>query len=227
MKRVLLCGVALATLTALAGSAVAADIQRRTEITKAPAAAYVVPIYNWTGFYAGLYGGWGGGDARVSGTPGTGSFNVSGGLVGGTIGYNWQAGQAVFGWESDIGWSGIDGSAACGFRTCSVKNTWLGTTRGRLGYAMDRMMPYITGGVAYGEVKADATGLAGASSTRVGWTLGTGIEFAMASPWTAKVEYLYADLGHFSCGASCGVVAGSGDISFKTHIVRAGLNYRF
>ncbi len=226
MKHVLLCGVAMVTLAALAGSALAADIPRRTEITKAPV-AYVAPIYNWTGLYAGLYGGWGGGDARIEGTPGTGGFDVSGGLFGGTLGYNWQAGQTVFGLETDIGWSGIDGSAACGGRSCSVKNTWLGTTRGRLGYAMDRMMPYVTGGLAYGEVKANASGLGGASSTRAGWTLGAGVEFAMANPWTAKVEYLYADLGDFNCGASCGVVTGSGDVKFKTHIVRAGLNYRF
>jgi outer membrane immunogenic protein len=152
---------------------------------------------------------------------------VSGGLFGGTLGYNWQTGQVVFGLETDISWSGIDGSAACGVLSCGVKNDWLGTARGRLGVAIDRFMPYITGGLAYGSVDASATGLAGASSTQAGWTLGGGVEFGLPAPWSAKLEYLYVDLGDFSCGAACGVTAGSGDVSFKTHIVRAGLNYRF
>lgn len=223
MKRVFLSGVALA---ALAGSATAADIPRRVEQTKAPV-VYAPPIYNWSGLYVGISGGWGGGDAEIIGTPGTGGFDVSGGLFGGTLGYNWQVGQVVFGVETDISWSGIDGSATCGALTCDVRNDWLGTARGRLGYAIDRFMPYITGGLAFGKVEADATGLAGASSTRTGWTLGGGMEFALANPWTAKLEYLYVDLGDFTCGASCGVVTGSGDVSFKSHIARVGLNYRF
>ncbi|HZS65217.1 MAG TPA: outer membrane protein [Xanthobacteraceae bacterium] len=226
MKRVFRSGVAVAALIGLAGSAYAADIARRVQKPVAPA-PYVAPVYNWSGLYAGVYGGGGWGTAEISGTPGTGSFDVSGGLVGGTLGYNWQAGPWVYGLETDIGWSGIKDSAACGGLSCSVKNSWLGTTRARLGYATDRIMPYITGGAAYGEVKAEASGLGGASSTRAGWTLGGGMEFALNGPWTAKVEYLYADLGSFNCGVSCGVAAGSGDVSFRTHIVRAGLNYRF
>jgi outer membrane immunogenic protein len=226
MKRVFLCGVAMAALIGLVGSAGAADIVRRPPPTKAPV-TYVPPVYNWSGPYAGLYGGGGWGSAEIEGTPGTGSFDASGGLFGGTLGYNWQAGQIVYGLETDIGWSGIDGNATCGALSCSVKNSWLGTTRGRLGYAMDRWMPYLTGGAAYGEVKANATGLPGASSTRAGWTLGGGVEFALSGPWTAKVEYLYADLGKFNCGASCGVTTGSGDVKFRSNILRAGLNYRF
>jgi len=224
MKRVLLSGVAMA---ALVGSAAAADIPRRVEQPAKAPATYVAPIYNWSGFYAGINGGWGGGDAEITGTPGPGSFDVSGGLVGGTLGYNWQIGQAVFGLETDLNWSGIDGTAACGALTCGVSNNWLGTARGRLGYAIDRVMPYVTGGLAFGEVEATATGLAGASSTQTGWTVGGGLEFALAAPWTAKLEYLYVDLGDFNCGASCGVATGSGDVSFKTHIARAGLNFRF
>ena len=224
MKRVLLSGVAL---VALAGTAVAADIPRKVAQPARAPVAYVAPVYNWTGPYIGINGGWGSGDAELEGTPGTGSFGVSGGLFGGTIGYNWQAGQTVFGLEADLGWSGIDGSAACGARTCGVENSWLGTVRGRLGYAIDRFMPYLTGGLAVGEVKATATGLAGASNTQTGWTVGGGVEFAFGTPWTAKLEYLFVDLGDFTCGASCGVTAGTGDVSFQTHIVRAGLNYRF
>ncbi len=76
--------------------------------------------------------------------------------------------------------------------------------RGRLGYAADRFMPYVTGGLAVGDIKASLPGFAGGSATNVGWTAGGGIEFAIAGHWTAKAEYLYVDLGHFSCGIACG-----------------------
>ncbi len=220
MKRVFLCGVAMA---ALAGSAGAADIPRRVEATKAPV-AYVAPIYNWTGAYIGINGGWAGGDAGM----GAVGFDVDGGLVGATLGYNWQAGQAVFGLEGDINWTNIEGSGTCGALTCRVSNNWLGTVRGRLGYAIDRFMPYVTGGLAFGDVEASATGLSGSSNTQTGWTVGGGVEFALApARWTAKLEYLYVDLGEFTCGAAACGAAAAGDVTFNSHIVRAGLNYRF
>jgi outer membrane immunogenic protein len=225
MKRVLLSGVALA---ALVGSASAADIPRRVQPVRAAApVAYVAPIYNWTGFYAGINGGGGWGTSSFSGPPRTGDFDTSGGLFGGTLGYNWQTNQVVFGVETDFDWSNIEGSVRCapGVR-CNVTNNWLGTTRGRIGYAMDRLMPYVTGGVAYGEVEANATGFRGRSDMRAGWTLGGGIEFALSAPWTAKLEYLYVDLGDFACGRACGGAAPD-NVEFRSHIVRAGLNYRF
>jgi outer membrane immunogenic protein len=181
---------------------------------------YVAPIYNWTGFYVGINGGGGWGHSDFS-APFTGSSNMSGGLVGGTFGYNWQMNQVVLGLETDIDWSNIRGSSACGFGfSCETKNTWLGTFRGRLGYAADRFMPYVTGGLAYGGVKTSVAGFGDSSTSKAGWTLGGGVEFAIAGPWTAKVEYLYVDLGRTSS------VLGS-DASFRTNIVRAGLNYRF
>ena len=123
-------------------------------------------------------------------------FNTSGGLVGGTLGYNYQMGQAVFGLEGDIDWSNIRGSAsACAGTTCETRNDWLGTARGRIGYAFDRFMPYVTGGAAFGDIKASAAGIGDANETKAGWTVGGGVEAAIAGPWTAKVEYLYVDLG--------------------------------
>jgi outer membrane immunogenic protein len=223
MKRVLLSGVALA---ALVGSAAAADIPRRVEQVRTPV-AYVAPVYNWSGLYAGINGGYGWGNSSFGGPPATGDFDLSGGLLGGTLGYNWQTNQIVFGVETDLDWSNIKGSTACGGNTCEVRNNWLGTARGRIGYAMDRFMPYITGGLAFGEVKASAAGFPGASDTRTGWTLGGGVEFALSAPWTAKLEYLYVDLGDFNCGTSCGAPAGPDRVEFRSHIVRAGLNYRF
>jgi outer membrane immunogenic protein len=81
-------------------------------------------------------------------------------------------------------------------------------------------MPYVTGGLAYGGVKTSVAGFGDSSTSKAGWALGGGVEFAIAGPWTAKVEYLYVDLGRTSS------VLGS-DASFRTNIVRAGLNYRF
>jgi outer membrane immunogenic protein len=219
MKRVLLSSVAAAALMgSLIGSAAAADLPRRAEqITKAPAA---VAFYNWTGPYIGLNGGGGWGRASVAPPFASGSFNVSGGLIGGTLGYNWQVNQVVFGLEGDLDWSNIRGSAFCSVTACDVRNSWLGTVRGRLGLAWDRVMPYVTGGVAFGDIRTNLTGVGGGTSTKSGWTLGGGVEFALAGPWTAKLEYMYVDLGRG------GGIAGT-DASFKTNIVRAGLNYRF
>jgi outer membrane immunogenic protein len=216
MKRVLLSGVALA---ALLSSASAADIPRRMVERQVAAPVPHVVAYNWTGFYLGLNGGWG------WASDGEGS----GGLIGGTLGYNWQMNQIVFGIETDIAWSGIESDGRCGDGLrCEVSNDWLGTARGRIGLAMDRFMPYVAGGLAYGDVSARATGLRDRSDVQAGWTLGAGVEFALTAPWTAKLEYLYVDLGDlgdFGCGRRCG--AGRNNAEFDAHIIRAGLNFRF
>ena len=221
MKRVLFAGVGLVALS-LAGTAGAADLPRRVAQPAAAAPVYMPLAYNWSGFYAGIAGGWGFGNSSWSNSAiSTGDFDVSGGLIGGTLGYNWQNGAAVFGVETDLSWSDINGStrAACLGR-CETSNDWLGTTRGRLGYAVDRWMPFITGGIAYGDIEASST-----SDTNVGWTVGAGAEFALPGNWTAKGEYLYVDLGDVNCRAAiCGAPA---KVDFTTHVVRAGLNYRF
>jgi outer membrane immunogenic protein len=230
MKRVVSASIGLLAL-ALSGTANAADLQRRGA-APAPAAApvYQPVVYNWTGFYAGINGGWGFGNSNWADSAGgsTRDFDISGGLIGGTLGYNWQSGAAVFGVETDLAWSNIDGTtrAACPLG-CRTENIWLGTARGRLGYAMDRWMPFISGGAAFGDIKASTPGFPGARENSVGWTLGGGLEFALAGNWTAKGEYLYVDLGDLNCSAAnCGG-AGQTKVDFNTHIVRAGLNYRF
>ena len=217
MKKFLLASVGLVVLGV--ASASAADLPRQQPMpAKAP--AYMAPIYNWTGFYVGINGGYGWGESDRSAPFGTGTFDVSGGVVGGTLGYNYQMGQIVFGLEGDLDWSGIKGSAPCAGTTCETRNDWLWTGRGRLGYAADRFMPYITGGAAAGNIKHTITGVGSADDTKFGWTLGAGVEAAISGPWTAKVEYLYVDLGS-------GSAVGGSDTSFKTNLVRAGINYRF
>lgn len=126
----------------------------------------------------------------------------------------------MFGIEGDIDASWIKGDTACGVLSCEVKNDGLSTLRGRLGYAAGRFMPYVTGGGAFGDIKTSVSGIGSANETKAGRTVGGGLEAALSGPWSAKLEYLYVDLGRG------GTIAGA-DAKFQTNIVRAGLNYRF
>jgi outer membrane immunogenic protein len=217
MRSFLLAGVSVLALGV--ASASAADIARRPPPPPAP--AVVEPVYNWTGPYVGINGGYGWGNSDFSAPFNSAAFDTSGGLVGGTLGYNYQVNQFVFGLEGDIDASWMKGSALCGGAfTCQTKNTWLGTARGRLGYSFGRFMPYVTGGAAFGDINTSINGLGSASDTKVGWAAGGGIEAVLSGPWTAKVEYLHVDLGR---GAP---ILGS-DAKFDADIVRAGINYRF
>ena len=150
MKRVFLASVALMALT---GAAAAADLPPApAPYYKAP---YAAPYYNWTGFYLGVNGG--GGFGRST-WDSTGSFNLTGALAGGTIGYNYQYGRAVIGAEGDIDWSGMKGSTTAGCAAgCQTSDSWLSTVRARLGYAADRFLPYVTGGAAFGNIQASTT----------------------------------------------------------------------
>jgi len=216
MKKLLLASVGMLALGV--ASASAADIARRAVV--APAQPVYVAPFSWTGAYVGINGGYGWGNSNFSAPFPSGSFNTTGGLVGGTLGYNWQVNQIVFGVEGDIDASWIKGSSICGGLSCQTKNTWLGTVRGRLGYAVDRFMPYVTGGLAVGDINNTITGLGTANETKAGWTVGAGVEYAFNGPWSVKAEYLYVDLGR-------GGAIGGSDAKFQTNIVRAGLNYRF
>jgi outer membrane immunogenic protein len=225
MKRFVLAGVGMLAMLGAGATANAADLSRRAAM---PVKAPLYAPYNWTGLYVGINGGgaWGRSDwTSAAGT--TGNFNVNGGLVGGTLGYNWQTpNNLVFGLETDIDWTDIKGSTACAAGTCETRNNYLGTARGRIGYAFNRVMPYITGGLAYGDVRPGLVGGSQDNDFKAGWTVGGGVEVAVAGPWSVKAEYLYADLGSTSCGvANCGPVATN--VKFNTSIARAGINYRF
>jgi outer membrane immunogenic protein len=200
-------------------------------------------------------------------TPGTssGDFGTSGGLFGATFGANFAASSLVLGVEADLDWSSIKGSAtpANGFctlvvsgslatgttaagSTCNTSNNWLGTARLRIGYAFDRILVFGTGGAAFGNVQTGLTGsalgLAPASGSyqstvTAGWTLGAGVEMALAESWSAKIEYLFVDLNAAcnqpdSCGIdtislSGAVVPANNAVKFTANIVRFGVNYRF
>jgi outer membrane immunogenic protein len=196
---------AFAALVLAAMPAMAADMAQRSTYYSAPA-----PNYNWSGFYVGLTAGLASGDLSNSGLE-------PAGFVGGlNAGANWQWGNVVFGLETDISYSGVDD----GISGYKWELDWYGTTRARLGYAWDRFLPYLTGGVAYGRGTYTIWGEK-ADANHVGWTIGAGVEGAITQNWSAKVEYLYVDLGdkHY------------GDLPWKNefdaNVLRAGVNYRF
>jgi outer membrane immunogenic protein len=194
-----------------------------------PRAPTYVPFFTWNGAYIGINAGYGFGTSRwTDRTAGvtTGDFDVSGALIGATLGYNMQWGGVLFGFETDLDWSNIQGSTStvC-LGSCKTSNTHLGTARGRIGYAFDRFMPYLTAGMAYGQIKASSAA-ASFSNSNIGWTAGAGMEYAFMNNWTAKIEYLYVDLGNASCDSGCPGGAPI-DVKFTTGVVRGGINYKF
>lgn len=216
--------VAIAATAFCGASALAADLP-----AKAPAYVAPAPAYNWTGFYVGLEGGGAWGRSTHDFLPlGThGSFDVSGGLFGGTAGYNYQMGQFLAGIEGDLSWASSSGSTIgsptlCTNGPCTSKLTWLGTVRGRIGYVAGAWLPYITGGAAFGNVDA-CENVTCSSATYTGWTIGGGIETMFAPNWSAKFEYLYTDLGSHNAY----FVFVPHTVSLNENIVRVGLNYRF
>ncbi|KQZ00187.1 hypothetical protein ASD45_04465 [Pseudolabrys sp. Root1462] len=210
-------------VAAMAAPSFAADLPRPSY--KAP--IYAPSYYNWTGFYAGINAGYGFGKSDWSGAGGTGSTKPKGFIGGVQLGYNLQTGSWVWGLEADFDYSAMKGSdsggtGVCSGAGCETKLKYFGTGRGRLGYAgWDRWLPYVTGGVAYGNIKATPAFGGDFSKGKVGWTVGGGVEYAVFANWTTKLEYLYADLGSISGGTP------GNDVTFKSHLVRAGLNYRF
>jgi outer membrane immunogenic protein len=133
------------------------------------------------------------------------------------------------------------------------KLPWLGTARLRLGVLpSDHWLLYATGGLAVGEVETNdtvstattftsgsgtgpvigtvaAAAAASSNTTRTGWTLGGGVEWALWDQWTAKLEYLYVDLG--TIGNTFTGVGAFSPLTTSSHvtdnIVRVGVNYRF
>jgi outer membrane immunogenic protein len=203
MTRTLL-GAALAALACAATPALAADL---------PGSSYVTGPYggyNWTGFYAGLNLGYQWGSVSNAAAKPSG---LAGGIQGG---YNWQSGNIVLGGETDLQLSGASDSVA----PFKFSNPWFGTLRGRAGYAVNNILFYATGGLAYGGGTVDVAGLSETHSS-VGWTAGGGLEVGLTPRWTARAEYLYMDLG----AQNYALTGLSHD--FTASVLRFGANYRF
>ncbi len=209
---------------AAGGQALAADLPQpgppRAPATYVPVPA---PAFSWSGIYVGINGGYAFGSGDFS--SGASVSGVNGFLAGGTIGANYQWGRFVLGIEGDGDWTSLDGKTTPACSTCEVKSSWLATARGRAGYAFDRILFYGTGGAAFGNVQGGPIGGPFDSGTQIGWTVGGGIEAAIAPNWTAKVEYLYVNLGNLNCTAA-GCLAGN-TLNVTESVVRAGINYKF
>jgi outer membrane immunogenic protein len=229
---------------AVAASALAAAVPTFAADLPPPAAppprapvAYIpaAPAFTWTGFYIGLNTGYAFGNSNWTSPLGsTGSFSVNGALAGGTIGGNYQIVELVVGAEADFDWQNVRGSRVGGGcfsggvpASCDSASKWVGTFRARVGYAMDRVLLYATGGGAYANIKASINTLPWASSTELGWTSGVGIEVAMTDNWTAKAEYLAVGFEHASCGLGNCLAAPPVSVSFYESMVRGGINYKF
>jgi outer membrane immunogenic protein len=243
-----------------AGAAMAADLPSRTGPVSAPMIYSAPPAFSWTGFYVGVNAGYSFNDnkANTIGTPtfvalgaavpGSLSVGKDGFIGGAQIGYNTQFNGAIIGVETDIQY--VDGKRGSVFTSLAGVSTaassgleYLGTLRARIGFApADRMMIYATGGLAYGNPNNRASvataggGLWGGGNdeTRFGYALGGGVEYALTNNLTAKVEYLYYDLGKRTVTAQPlnGAAALTGlayQARFENngHIVRGGVNYKF
>jgi outer membrane immunogenic protein len=241
MKKLLLgSGIFLALA---AGPAWPADMPVKAPIPRAPSP--VIAIYNWTGCYIGVEGGGAWGRTRhdtAAGSP-TNNFNVRGGLVGGTVGCNYEpaGGPWVVGLEGDFSWVGKRGSVheVNGFNplaAAGVKEHWLGTGRARAGFLLSpQVLIYGTGGFAVANVEAfvDDTALGSSvfseTKTRWGWTAGGGVEWAFANNWSVKAEYLFVGLQNTSYFTPTPnpIVTSRTGVPLNDNIVRAGVNYKF
>jgi outer membrane immunogenic protein len=220
--------------------AIAADLP--TQAYKS--APVVAQVYNWTGLYVGVNGGYAGGDQDPLVLFGNrfdrSSMGVNGGMVGGTVGAQIQQGYVVLGLEGDLDWANIKGNyvvtptilgAGIGPGiTLNVASdiSAVGTARARVGVAMNNWLLYVTGGAAFVKSSANGTSIAGApcgtlgvfpncgaSAWRPGIVAGLGMEYGFTPNWSVKGEYLYTQ------------VVGTGASVDKLNIVRGGINYRF
>jgi outer membrane immunogenic protein len=261
----LLGGVVVTKRSLLASSALAgwALAYPATAAAQTPGQAVAA---SWTGFYAGIHGGYAWGANKTSCSfavaalspcdtfvfPGTRS---KGGLFGGEVGANWQVQNWVFGLAGDFNW--LDVSDTTQFPSIDAGKTdqfasrydWLGTARGRVGFAAGRSLFYATGGAAFGRVKheyvhnlfSQPPGGPGqtfaVAHTRTGWTVGAGWEFMLMPNWTFKAEYLHVDLGESNldlAGLISGATAGGAPpgtsvlhFTNRLDIIRAGINFKF
>ncbi|HEV1999827.1 MAG TPA: outer membrane beta-barrel protein [Xanthobacteraceae bacterium] len=228
-------GLALAgALSVAALPAVAADY---------PLKAAPPPIWTWTGFYVGVQAG--GGwmiDRWKNTTTGIVSENMvgSGGLIGGTLGWNWQAPGSpwVIGIEGDWAWTNIHSNSLSATifgcpSGCNTNIDWLATVRGRIGHANGPLLFYVTGGVAFAAIHAWHLPLAGgfiadATPTETGWAVGAGLEGVLGGGWSLKAEYLYVAFGQTGQVGTAGFGTSVDVVDYvRAHILRAGVNYRF
>ena len=234
----------LAVLASLCGVGVAnaADLQRAPVYTKAPPP--MAPAFTWTGFYIGLNAGgkWANVDQDI--TSGGTAFTLNGNnasswIAGGQIGYNWQFNQIVLGIEGDIDAHDFSRSVVVGTAigpfipgdAFTVESHWQASLRGRVGYAIDRVLLYATGGVAWTQRKATVSlvgiGTATNDDTVTGGTVGGGIEYAIWNNVSIGVEGRWSFYGDQTISGTIGGIPVTDKVSLDTAEVMGKLNFRF
>lgn len=239
MKKVLLVTASLIALGATA-PAMAADLAARP-YTKAP--PMIAAVYDWSGFYIGVNGGWGSSrnswDSVFPAGP-EGSHDATGGVAGGQIGYRWQTGAWVFGVEAQGDWADLSGDNLStlfgpGFRNQSKIDSF-GLFTGQIGWANNNVLFYVKGGAAVTDnrngIFSTTTGAQLASSgddTRWGGTVGVGLEYGFAPNWSAAIEYdhLFMQDSTLNFTTPTGAAFGSDRIRQDVDLVTVRVNYRF
>jgi outer membrane immunogenic protein len=235
MRKFLLGTVGLVALGA--APALAADLPART-YTKAP--AYVAAVYDWTGFYIGINGGWGQSrDQRLDPTGAfISSFTPSGGDAGGQIGYRWQSGTWVWGLEAQGDWASIGGTTPIPGTPGTASRTRMdafGLFTGQVGYAWNNALLYVKGGASITDrsyqfiITATGTSFADTGfQTRLGGTVGAGFEYGFTPNWSAGLEYdhIFENRHGVTYNTVLGPLPGS-SAGGDTDLVTARLNYRW
>jgi outer membrane immunogenic protein len=241
MKNFLLASVGLVALVGMAAPASAADMAVKAR----PPAPVIAPIYDWTGFYIGANGGWG--QSRncwdfvdVAGVVfADGCRDRSGGVVGGQIGYRWQANQWVFGLEAQGDWADLSNQRVSIINPLFSTRTstdGIGLFTGQIGYAWNAALLYVKGGAAVTSnrfsILSTITGaeLASASATRWGGVVGVGFEYGFAPNWSVGLEYDHLFMGDANNSFSVAnpIVAGAlNRITQDVDLVTLRINYRF
>lgn len=225
MKKLIFAAILLS-----ATSASAADLPPQQPSPYRPPAAVVSPAFDWTGFYIGAMGGYGWSNNVTIGGIAITNPDFGGGFAGGTLGYNVQMGQIVFGVEADAAWSDINHTETDFIfgtpLTFQDKILSFGSITARGGVAVNNVLIYGKGGYAWtdNQISASVLGLtASESHFHNGWTVGGGIEWAFAGSWSVKGEYMFAQYLSETYLASLGGVA----LAANVNTVKVGINYRF
>ncbi|MFK4811300.1 outer membrane protein [Devosia sp. ZW T5_3] len=206
MIRSLVIGLLAATATT---SAMAADLV--IDPIYAPSAA----VNDWSGFYAGVFGGYGQGTANAFGAD----SDIDGWLAGGAVGANFALSDLIVaGLVADVAWSNISGVTG----GADVNLDWVGSVRGRIGYNGGSFLPYLTGGLAVAGVSLDIP-VDSTSATYAGWTIGAGVEIAATENLSIDLLYRYSDYGD----KDMTLVGITEPLSLRTHQITAGLNWSF
>jgi outer membrane immunogenic protein len=219
MKQFLVPSIVLSAF--VVSSAMAADLPiRKGEPAPPPAAA----IFDWSGIYVGGHIGYGYADADIAGLAQPLRLESEGFLGGAQGGWNYQTGRFVLGAELDFSFADINSNNSNVTGNVSSSTPWLATATTRLGYTWDRFLVYGKVGAAFAQFDYNVNNLT-ASETLVGFTVGTGLEWAVSGNWSAKAEYNYLDFGRSAVNFDNSNV--SLDIDQRISVIKAGVNYRF